>query len=201
MLRHLAGAIEQADDSARPLKGAAHEYAVRRWRAGCDLRQVLSELRVLRGVIAGRYAAAVAGTHVSLAATLNALDRMHDAPDRGLSNVVEQYNCERDHTRESVISILSHDLRQPLNAIRVAAGALTTLDELDAERVRRVATIVAASATRADALIGDLLDVARADVGSGLPVVLGRVDVSRLLSATADEVAAAQSRTQVAIPR
>jgi signal transduction histidine kinase len=188
MLGHLADAIEHGDTSSRPLKGTANEYAVQRLQAGCDLPQVLSELRVLRRVIAEQYAAAVAQSDTSFSAIIVALDRMHDALDRGTSNAVEQYNSEVEHAREVVVGILSHDLRQPLHAIRVAADVLTGLGTHENERVRRIGALIAASASRADDLISDLLEVARASGGGGLPIVPQPVDVSRLLCAVADEV-------------
>jgi signal transduction histidine kinase len=191
MVRHLADAIDHPETSSRPLKGAAHEYAIERLKAGCDLRQVLDEFRVLRRVITEQYAAATAAVHIPFTALADALSRMHDALDRGMSNAVEQYNSEAERAREVVISILSHDLRQPLHAIRAAADALSALNTLGDERIRKVGAVTAASAVRADALIADLLNVARAGVGGGLPVDPGPVDVSRLLRNAADEVAVA----------
>jgi signal transduction histidine kinase len=152
---------------------------------------VLDEFRVLRRVINEQYAAATSALHVPFIAIVDALNRMHDALDRGMSNAAEQYNSEAEQAREVVISILSHDLRQPLHAIRAAADALAALNTVGDERIRRIGTVTAASAVRADALIADLLNVARAGVGSGLPVDPEPVDVSQLLRTAAEEVAVA----------
>jgi len=70
-----------------------------------------------------------------------------------------------------VLAIVSHDLRNPIHAIYMAASFL--LDVLpDAESAdptealtRRQAEVVRRSAQRANALIGDLLDVTRIEAG------------------------------------
>ena len=67
--------------------------------------------------------------------------------------------------RDEVVSIGSHDLRNPLG---VVAGAADTLIELplDREERERQATIIARSASRMSRLIEDLLDVSRIEAGA-----------------------------------
>ena len=67
--------------------------------------------------------------------------------------------------RDEVVSIVSHDLRNPLG---VVAGAAATLIELplDREERERQATIIARSASRMSRLIEDLLDVSRIEAGA-----------------------------------
>ena len=67
--------------------------------------------------------------------------------------------------RDEVVSIVSHDLRNPLG---VVAGAADTLIELplDREERERQATIIARSASRMSRLIEDLLDVSRIEGGA-----------------------------------
>ena len=67
--------------------------------------------------------------------------------------------------RDEVVSIVSHDLRNPLG---VVAGAADTLIELplDREERERQATIIARSASQMSRLIEDLLDVSRIEAGA-----------------------------------
>ncbi len=67
--------------------------------------------------------------------------------------------------RDEVVSIVSHDLRNPLG---VVAGAADTLIELplDREERERQATIIVRSASRMSRLIEDLLDVSRIEAGA-----------------------------------
>jgi signal transduction histidine kinase len=70
--------------------------------------------------------------------------------------------------REDVVAIVSHDLRNPLNAISLSASTLIKREELD-ERTAKAAARIYSAADRAHRLIRDLLDFTQARVG-GIPV-------------------------------
>lgn len=66
-------------------------------------------------------------------------------------------------TREQVLGIVSHDLRNPLNTILLSAGLLQEMlpeDEVQAEELKQL-DIIHRAVERANRLIHDLLDVAR----------------------------------------
>jgi PAS domain S-box-containing protein len=67
--------------------------------------------------------------------------------------------------REDVVSIVSHDLRNPLGVVLAAADLLLDLPLGDAER-RRQAEVIRRSGERMRSLIEDLLDVARIEAGA-----------------------------------
>lgn len=67
--------------------------------------------------------------------------------------------------REEVISIVSHDLRNPLGVVLAASDLLLDLP-LDEEEQRRQAEIIQRSGKRMQSLIEDLLDVARIEAGA-----------------------------------
>jgi len=67
--------------------------------------------------------------------------------------------------RDEVVSIVSHDLRNPLGVVVGAADTLIELP-LDREEREKQATIIARSASRMSRLIEDLLDVARIEAGA-----------------------------------
>lgn len=67
--------------------------------------------------------------------------------------------------REDVVSIVSHDLRNPLGVALAAADLLLDLP-LDEEKRRRQAEIISRAGKRMQALIEDLLDVARIEAGA-----------------------------------
>jgi len=67
--------------------------------------------------------------------------------------------------REDVISIVSHDLRNPLGVAMAAADLLLDLP-LDAQQRQRQARIIRRSGERMQRLIDDLLDVSRIDEGA-----------------------------------
>lgn len=66
--------------------------------------------------------------------------------------------------REDVISIVSHDLRNPLSVTIAAAEVLLDLP-LDEKERRQQAEIIRRSGKRMQGLIGDLLDVSRIEAG------------------------------------
>jgi signal transduction histidine kinase len=85
--------------------------------------------------------------------------------------------------REEVLAIVSHDLRNPLNAITLAASLLKTSEGLSAEDQEQL-DIIDLSAKRMRRLIEDLLDVTRLEGGKRLPIEPARMEVEPLLRET-----------------
>ncbi len=85
--------------------------------------------------------------------------------------------------REEVLAIVSHDLRNPLNAVTLAAQLMKMADGMPAEELEQVETIEL-SAQRMRRLIEDLLDVTRLEGGKQLPIEPGPLDVKTLLDET-----------------
>jgi len=81
--------------------------------------------------------------------------------------------------REDVVSIVSHDLRNPLGVTLAAADLLLDLP-LDERQRRRQAEIIVRSGKRMQRLIEDLLDVARIEAGA-LVVRPSREDLTPIL--------------------
>lgn len=83
--------------------------------------------------------------------------------------------------REEVLAIVSHDLRNPLNAVTLGTSLLQMSDSLTADDREQIDTI-ALSAKRMSRLIEDLLDVTRLEGGKRLPIDPGTVDARELLA-------------------
>lgn len=67
--------------------------------------------------------------------------------------------------RDEMVSVVSHDLRNPLGVVAAAADLLLDLPLTEAER-RKQAEIIARSAVRMGRLVDDLLDVSRLEAGA-----------------------------------
>ena len=68
--------------------------------------------------------------------------------------------------RDQTIAVVSHDLRNPVNAIRMIAGnVLTTVSDQSDPTMREYVQVIQQAARQADHLIQDLLDVARIEEG------------------------------------
>ena len=89
--------------------------------------------------------------------------------------------------RDQVLSIIAHDLRNPLNSVALAAGGLLRKDPQDDRRTatRKAAETILRSVQRADRLIQDILDVGRFE-GGRLSVDRTRVPSRDLLIETLD---------------
>jgi PAS domain S-box-containing protein len=74
----------------------------------------------------------------------------------------------RSEYEQRLIGIVSHDLRNPLNAIALGVSLLATSD-LDDHAAKTLARVTR-SADRATRLITDLLDFAKARIGTTIPI-------------------------------
>jgi len=92
----------------------------------------------------------------------------------------------RSEFEQQLIGIVSHDLRNPVTAIKMSTALLQRmgLDEKQAKIISRIS----ASTERASRMISDLLDFTQARLGSGLPVHRQRVDLHLVTDTVVDEL-------------
>jgi signal transduction histidine kinase len=88
---------------------------------------------------------------------------------------------------QQLIGIVSHDLRNPIHAITLAAHALLRQEELDT-RSTRAASRILSSAERAARMIRDLLDFTQARLGGGISLERRPTDLRQLVQQVLDEV-------------
>ncbi|MFP2904055.1 PAS domain S-box protein [Pyxidicoccus sp. 3LFB2] len=113
-----------------------------------------------------------------------------------MATVTRDLRAQKQHEAEiqrrvdfeqQLIGIVSHDLRNPLNAITLSASMLVRqegLDERSTKGVRRILT----SAERATRMIRDLLDFTQARLAGGIPIEVKPVDLHELVSQVIDEL-------------
>lgn len=82
--------------------------------------------------------------------------------------------------QEEMVGVVSHDLRNPVAAIRMLSGALLKGSHNTASESKESLALIAEAADQMDALISDLLDVSRLDAGM-LGIAPEAVDASVLL--------------------
>ncbi|MES1187708.1 MAG: PAS domain S-box protein [Myxococcales bacterium] len=100
--------------------------------------------------------------------------------------------------RDEVLGIVAHDLRSPLNAIVLQSQILRR--QKDAERPdQRAIESIRGAATRMNALIQDLLDVARLEAGERLSTSQKPVDTASLLAEAVEQQHAALSEKQISV--
>ena len=103
-----------------------------------------------------------------------------------------------EEAKEQFLSILGHDLRNPLNAISVGARFLLTEGELS-EAHARTAARIARAADRMARMIADLLDFARGRLGEGIPVHRTAANLASLAQAAIDELQAVHPLATIAL--
>ncbi|MCP3139967.1 sensor histidine kinase [Pyxidicoccus xibeiensis] len=105
---------------------------------------------------------------------------------------------------ERLIAIVSHDLRNPLNAIQLSATQLLHSEALP-ERERRLVTRLARSSDRMKRMISELLDFTRGRLGGGIPIQRVPGDLRTVVRQGVEELEAAwperSVRLQVAAGR
>lgn len=101
------------------------------------------------------------------------------------------------HLNEMFMAVLGHDLRDPLHAIVLS---LSLLRSQSAEpQTRKTAELALAGGMRMTRMIDDMLDAARARLGSGIPVSPERMDLHQLLQRVVAECRVTKPGHQVEI--
>lgn len=95
---------------------------------------------------------------------------------------------QRAIVAEQLIGIVSHDLRNPLNAVLFGTHLLST-KELGSEQ--RIVQRIASAAQRANRLVGDLLDFTRARLTGGLLADPQPIDLHAVVADSLEELRAA----------
>lgn len=101
-------------------------------------------------------------------------------------------------TRDEVLRVVSHDLKNPLHTIGMVAELLVELPLSDEQRVAKLG-IIRRTVDRAKRLVLDLLDAARLETGEGIPVHPAPVACAELVRDAVEiiQVQAAEKKQQV----
>lgn len=103
----------------------------------------------------------------------------------------------RTEFEQHLLGIVSHDLRNPLNAVVLSAGVLRRRHDLDERAMKTVERIQSASA-RASRMISDLLDFTQARMGGGIPIVRQPASLTDLTRTALDEMEAGHPGREIA---
>ena len=111
----------------------------------------------------------------------------------GTNTDMDELTRVRDELRQrvaferQVIGIVSHDLRNPLDAIGVGSALMLKRGGLD-EAQQKVMRRLAASATRAGRMVRDFLDFTQARVSGALPVSKVEANLAQIARQAFDEI-------------
>lgn len=118
---------------------------------------------------------------------LGSLAVLRDITDRARREDLDRARAEFE---QKLVGIVSHDLKNPLQAILLGAETLLRPDPGTSDRVLKLATRIRFSASRATRLVRDVLDFTQARLGNGIPVQPRRVDGAQVAALAIEEILA-----------
>ena len=96
-------------------------------------------------------------------------------------------HADLDRARTQMLALVSHDLRDPLHSITMAARLLEHSPPRQDGTQQRMGARIRASTTRMQRLVGELLDFSRLRHGLGLGIQRQRIDLHALVLDLCDE--------------
>jgi signal transduction histidine kinase len=173
----------------------AETHAVTRLMAGFTIDQMVSEYRALRASVLNQWMREVkSGTSFDV----DDMNRFHEAIDQALAESIASYSRAVEASRNVFLGILGHDLRTPLGAILLGADSMRRSAEIGPRGIK-LANQIYTSVSRANQIVGDLLDLTRCQMGPGIPVKTVELDLSSLCERIVDEIRAFHPEANVVL--
>jgi signal transduction histidine kinase len=164
---------------------AAQTHAVLRARSGFDINQLVAEYRALR--------ASVLRLWMDLSPLekggVDDMIRFNEAIDQAITESVGHFHRTVERYRNLLLGMLGHDMRSPLNSIQLTASYLAALNA--GEEVSAAAALVTRSGASMQALLDDLVDFNRTNLGLGLRVVPSEADLAAVMAEELEQLRAA----------
>ena len=179
---------QNATGHAQVLRDASHTaaqtHALLRAQVGFSVVQLASEYRALRASVLRLWTEASRHSAPELIALLQDTQRFNEAIDHALVESIAFFTQEVERTRNLLLAVVGHDLRNPLDTIMVTAHYLSKL------RIEGVGPEVIARLSRSGArikhLLDDLLDYNRATLGNGIPIAVADIDLAEVCALEID---------------
>ena len=189
--RTLKGRGQQASGSE---DGAAHVHGGVRLVQAFDLAQMVSEFRALRASVIRLWATQMGPT--ALDAT-SELTRFNEAIDQILAESVDRFAKDMERSRELLLAVLGHDLRNPLSSIRMSAEVLARTDLTP--RQSELTSAIIRGSERMRKMVHDLLDFTRTRLGAKLVLASDRCELDALCRKIAEETRSGHPDRQVSV--
>jgi signal transduction histidine kinase len=191
-----AGANDYVFKPFRPVELAARVQALARWDT--LRKQALLDERALRVLAEDALTvvqAAEERARRAEAERAQLLERERQA--RREVETLEAHTRQRAEFDRQLLGIVSHDLRNPLNAITLTASVLKR--QVADEHHQRGLQRILHSAERATRMIHDLLDFTRAQHSGGIPIQRKATNLHELVRAVVDEVQTTHPERPIAV--
>ena len=170
---------------------AAQTHAVLRARSGYDIKQLVGEYRALRASVLALWIDASAPA----ASDLQDVIRFNEAIDQAIAESIGHFVAQLDQGRNLLLGMLSHDMRNPLQTVQMTARHLGQMNAGDA--VSTAAGRLIRSGAHLQALLDDLVDFNRTNLGLGMNIVPLPVDLGALCTQEVDLLSVAYPNSQL----
>lgn len=164
---------------------AAQTHAVLRAHSGFDINQLAAEYRALRASVLRLWMDECQPE----APYMDDIVRFNEAIDQALSESVGFFSEQVDRARNLLLGMLGHDMRSPLQTIQMTAVYLAALNA--GEKVSEAASRLINSGARMQALLNDMLDFNRTELGLSINIAPTNVDLAKLFADELDLLQAA----------
>lgn len=151
---------------------AAQTHAVLRAQSGFDIKQLVAEYRALRASVLRLWL----DTGPMEATQAQDVIRFNEAVDQAIAESVDHFDAHVEQARNLLLGVLGHDMRNPLNNMVLTAQYLSELNA--GEKVSEAAGRLIRSGASLQALLDELVDFNRVNLGVGLNVVPSDVDLA-----------------------
>lgn len=178
--------IDKAE-GREPLRGEpypAYTHAMTRLGAGFTMDQMVSEYRALRSSVLRLW---LANGFAGEPYQIHDMIRFNEAIDQALAESIAAYGEAVENTRKTMLAVLGHDLRSPLGAAMMAGGLLRKADYLR-DREIKLSDQVFSSVRRASSMVNDLLDLARINLGTGIPIQAENTELNPVCLSIVEEI-------------
>lgn len=166
--------VGRARDKSPFHETAAQTHAVIRAKSGYDIKQLVAEFRALRASVISLWTDVYDPTTDHLQEVI----RFNESIDQAIAESVGHFSAQVEHGRNILLGMLSHDMRTPLQTVRLTAHQLTRLSA--GAEVAVAAGVLTRSRAHLQALLDDLVDFNRANLGLGVEITPAEVDLDAL---------------------
>jgi signal transduction histidine kinase len=164
---------------------AAQTHAILRARSGFNINQLAAEYRALRASVLQLWM----DDCLPEVPHLDDIIRFNEALDQAVAESVRSFSAEVERERNLFLGMLGHDMRSPLQTIQATASLLARMNA--GEGVSAAANRLIRTGARMQALLDDLSDFNRTELGLGIRIAPTDVDLVTVLADETDQLRAA----------
>jgi signal transduction histidine kinase len=189
LLEALAAWIEgRSDDADRGFQALVDGHALQRLGYAVGLETLMREYAKFRIVLMRAL--------MSVPARRESLLLLHEGLDRGIGAAIDRYSQRREEIRARFISILGHDLRDPLSTVTISTDMLGRSDQVSPEH-KAILARMARACDRMQRMVGEVLDFARGHLGGGIPANPTLNDMAAICRTVVEEATASHPDREI----